>query len=408
MQNKDIYEYILYHYTSADEKLKMLEYTIRLSEKYFCPQYEMFPELNQYYPTGYIDFRESRSQITAYLEKIGGLLDLLVTKKMTDEQLDAYKVAYWEMSGRYHIWRGEHLQGLKLIHQMLRLASAKSFKEYQIKGYQQIIYCGIQTRKAHLIQKFALKLLHLTEHDELPDKKATALRFLGITCALKGQYQQAENYYRQSLELFKKLGVRNRFYAFTIAAANNYIGDLRRENFDYQAALHHYEQAIRIAGRKNISEGVALFYINAGYTAFQLHDDVKASAYLMDALAVADGFGDQKGYWCLRGYCTLNCVLALIAVRQHRPYEARRYLEQAKDFLKKYNDPYQSGLIFRTQAEITLLMQEEKAVAEVFEDELSLPAVEYYRQARKVFDKLGRVAELTYLEEMLAVHNRKE
>ncbi|SFL57401.1 tetratricopeptide repeat protein [Pelosinus propionicus] len=407
MQSKDVYEHILYHYTNADEKLKMLDYTIKLTEKYFCPQYEMFPELNRYYPTGYVDFRESRSQITIYLEKIKELLDVLVHSKMANKRLDAYKVAYWEMSGRYHIWRGEHLLGLKLIHQMLRLASVQKLREYQIKGYQQIIYCGIQTRRAYLIREFALKLLHLTEHDELPDKKATALRFLGIACALKGQYQEAENYYRQSLALFKKLTARNRFYAFTIAAAQNYIGDLRRENSDYQAALHHYEQAVRIAGRKNISEGVALFYINAGYTAFQINNYVKAIAYLKEALSVAEGFGDQKGYWCLRGYCTLNCVLALIAVRQNRPYEARIYFEQAKDFLKKYNDQYQNGLIFRTQAEIKLLMKEDAKVAEVFEEDLPLPAVAYYQQARKVFDKMGMAVELKSLEDMMSEYNCK-
>jgi tetratricopeptide (TPR) repeat protein len=367
----------------------------------------MFPELNRYYPTGYVDFRESRSQITTYLEKIKELLDVLVHPKIADKRLDAYKVAYWEMSGRYHIWRGEHLLGLKLIHQMLRLASVQKRREYQIKGYQQIIYCGIQTRRAYLIQEFALKLLHLTEHDELPDKKATALRFLGIACALKGQYQEAENYYRQSLALFKKLATRNRFYVFTIAAAQNYIGDLRRENSDYQAALHHYEQAARIAGRKNISEGVALFYINAGYTAFQINNYAKAIAYLTEALSVAEGFGDQKGYWCLRGYCTLNCVLALIAVRQHRPYEARKYFEQAKDFLKKYNDQYQNGLIFRTQAEIKLLMKDDAKVAEVFEDDLPLPAVEYYQQARKIFYKMGMAVELKSLEDMMAEYSSK-
>jgi DNA-binding SARP family transcriptional activator/GTPase SAR1 family protein len=408
IQSKDIYEHILYHYTNADEKLRILDYTIRLTEKYLCPQYEMFPELNQCYPTGYIDFRESRSQITTYLDKIKKILDLPAIKKITDKRLDVYKVAYLEMSGRYHIWRGEHLLGLKLIHQMLRLASTKSLKEYQIKGYQQIIYCGIQTRKAYLIWNFSLKLLRLLEHDELSEKKATALRFLGIACTFKGQYQQAESYYRQSLALFKKLANHNSFYSFTIAAANNYIGDLRRENFDYKAALYHYEQAARIAGRKKISEGVVLFYINAGYTAFKLNDYVKASAHLMDALKVADEFGDQKGYWCLRGFCTLNCVLALIAVRQNRPYEARQYLENAKDFLKKYNDPYQSGLIFSAQAEIKLLMKEEKSVAKVFEEDLSLPAVEYYKQAKKVFDKLGRTVELISLEEMIAAYDSKK
>lgn len=408
LQNKDVYEHILYHYTNADEKLKILDYTIRLTEKYLCPQYEMFPELNQYYPTGYVDFRESRSQITACLDKIEGLVNILTAKNMAEEQLDIYKAAYWEMAGRYHIWRGEHLQGMRLIHQMLRLAAAKKLRDYQIKGYQQIIYCGIQTRKAHLIQRFAMKLLCLTENDAVPDKKATALRFLGLACALEGQHWQAENYYRQSLALLKKLAGRNHFYDFTIAAANNYIGDLRRENFDYTAALQHYEQAIRIAGRKNISEGVALFYINAGYAAFQLQDYTKAGAYFTEALSAAEGLGDQKGYWYLRGYCTLNCMLALIAVRQDRPREGRRHLAQAKDFLKQYNDPYQKGMIFRTQAEIKLLMQREKAVAAVFADELFLPAAEYYQQAQAIFHKLGKTAELTTLEEIMAAYDSKK
>lgn len=404
MQSKDVYEQILYHYTNADEKFKMLDYTIRLAEKYFFLQYEMFPELNSYYSRGDIDFRESRSQIATYLDKIK---DLLLAQVVTDKRLDTYKIAYLEMAGSYHIWRGEHLVGLKLMHQMLQLASEKNLKEYQVKGYQQIIYCGIQTRKAQLIHKFATKLLNLTEHDQPSDKKATALRFLGIACALQGQYQQAEDYYRQSLALLKKLAVRNSFYTFTIAAANNYIGDLRREKFDYKEALHHYEQAAKIAGRKNVSEGVALFYINAGHAAFHLNDYVKANAYLTDALSVAEGFGDQKGYWCLRGYCTLNCVLALINLRQHRPYEGKKYLEQARDFLKKYNDQYQSGLVFRTEAEIKLMMDQEKEVAKAFAEDLPLPAAEYYKQARRIFDKLGKTVELRCLEEMITEYAAK-
>lgn len=400
-ESKDVYEQILYHYTNADEKFKMLDYTIQLAEKYFFLQYEMFPELNSYYARGDLDLRESRSQIAMYLDKIKEVLDVLLGQNPTDKRLDAYKIAYWEMAGSYHIWRGEHLLGIKIMHQMLRLASKNKLKEYQVKGYQQIIYCGIQTRKAQLIHKFAIKLLQVTESDQPSEKKATALRFLGLACALQGQYQQAEDYYRQSLALLKKLAVRNSFYIFTIAAANNYIGDLRREKFDYKEALHHYEQAAQIAGRKNISEGVALFYINAGCAAFHLEDYGKASTYLMDALTVAEGFGDQQGYWCLRGYCTLNCVLALIAIRELRPHDAKRYLGQAQDFLKKYNDQYQSALIFRTEAEIRLVMDHEPKVAVVFKEDLLLPAVSYYKQAKRMFDKLGKNVELRSLEEML-------
>lgn len=400
-QSKDVYENIVYHYTNADEKLKVLEYTVKLAEKFCCPQYELFPELNSYYPSGHGDFREIRTQSTLYLNKIEKLLTLLPADAVDNEQLDFYKTAYLEMAGRYHIWRGEHFTGIKLIHSMLRLAAKRNLREYRVKGYQQIIYCGIQTRRAHVIRIFAAKLLHLAEKENLQEKKATALRFSGIAYALERQYQQAEDYYRQSLSLFKKLAARNTIYIFAIAANYNYIGDLRRASLDYPAALYHYEQAVRIAGNKNISEGVSLFYINAGYAAFEIHDYAKANHYLTAALALAEGFGDQRGYWCMRGYCTLHCVLALIAVRLHRPREGRSYLEKANEFLKNYNDHYQSGLVFRTATEIKLLMEKDLTAAEVFADYLPLPVAEYYRRAWNIFNKLDRIVELKSLEDMM-------
>ena len=90
-----MYEQILYHYTNADEKFKMLDYTIRLAEKYFFLQYEMFPELNSYYARGDLDLRENRSQIAMYLDKIKELLVVLVAQTAIDKRLDDYKIAYW-------------------------------------------------------------------------------------------------------------------------------------------------------------------------------------------------------------------------------------------------------------------------------------------------------------------------
>ncbi|MDU4960272.1 MAG: AAA family ATPase [Sporomusaceae bacterium] len=404
--DKDAYEHIIYHYTASGEKLKVLDYTIRLTETYFCPQYELYPELNAAYPTGYAAFRESRIQAPACLEKIGGLIDWLAEKKLATEQLQAYQIAYWEMAGRYSIWQGQHRQGLRLIHRMLRLtANARHCREYRLKGYQQIIYCGIQTRRPLLVRRFALKLLRQAERERgLTDKKAAALRFLGVASNLSRRYRQAEKYYSHSLALLKKLAVRNRSHAFTMAAVHNYIGDLRRESVDFSMALEHYEAAIRIAGRDNVSEGVALFYINAGYTAFLLSDAARAGAYLREALLLADEFGDQKGYWCQRGYCTLHCVLTLLALRQRRWLQAKRHLLAASEFVAVFHDPYQSGMILRTQAECKLLTGKYPAAAAAFAAQLTLPASDYYQRARSAFARLGRQVEADALDAMMAAH----
>jgi len=402
LETKDIYESILYHYTQADEKIKVLEYTVRLAEKYFCPQYELFPELNDCYPAGYSNFRESRRQTMGYLEKIAELLKCMAAETVDAGQVAVYQIAYWEMMGRYYIWRGEHVAGIKMIHKLLRLASTRELQDYIVKGYQQMIFLGIQVSKPSIIKKFAEKLLHIAEKANLLEKKAAALRFLGVALALSGKPMQAEQYYHQSIGLYKKLDIRNNCYILNIAASYNYIGNLRRDALAMKEALQYYEQAVRIAGHKRISEGVAVFYINAGYTAFKLGDSDKARQYLAEALAVGDGFGDYTGYWCSRSYCTLYCVLAIIAVQENRCHEGRMYLSKADEFLNRYHDQYQAGLVLQTKTKIRQVMDRNHIVADIFGDYLTLSALEYYKQARTVFNKLGGVLDMQSLDEVVS------
>ena len=246
LQTKDIYEAILHHYTQADEKIKVLEYTVKLAEKYFCPQYELFPELNDSYPAGHSGFGESRHQTVGYLEKIKNLLTFVAVERVAGGSVAIYQSAYWEMMGRYYIWQGEHLAGIKMIHQLLRLASAEDFQDYLVKGYQEMIFLGIQVSRPSIIKNFADKLLRLAEQASLPAKTAAALRYLGVAAELTGDAAAAESYYRQSIALFKKMDMRNSCYILNIAAAYNYIGNLRRSAHNLEEALHYYE-----TGRKS-------------------------------------------------------------------------------------------------------------------------------------------------------------
>ncbi|HWR40513.1 MAG TPA: AAA family ATPase [Patescibacteria group bacterium] len=389
LQTKDIYEAILYHYTAADEKIKVLEYTVRLAEKYFCPQYELFPELNDGYPAGHSGFGESRHQTLVYLEKIRELLTFLAAEMADDGPVALYQSAYWEMMGRYYIWRGEHGAGIKMIHQLLRLASARGFQDYLVKGFQEMIFWGIQVSRPSIIKNFAEKLQQAAELADLPGKKAAAIRYLGVAAELSGQAAAAEQYYRQSIVLFKKMDMRNSCYILNIAAAYNYIGNLRRDTLQLAEALHYYEQAVRIAGHKRISEGVAVFYINAGHTAFKLGLNDKARQYLSEALAVGDGFGDYRGYWCSRSYCTLYCVLATLAVREERYHEGRMYLNKADEFLDRYHDQAQTGLVLRTKTEIRRIMDNNPVAANILGDYLTLPTSEYEQQAQSILTKSG-------------------
>jgi tetratricopeptide (TPR) repeat protein len=185
-----------------------------------------------------------------------------------------------------------------------------------------------------------------------------------------------------------------------IAAAYNYIGDLRRMDDELAEALYYYEQAVRVAGRSNISAGVAIFLVNAGHTAYDLGQYAKACEYLEDALSLGEQFGEYQGYWCLRSYCTLHCILALLAVRDRCLHKGRSYLEKADEFLRKYHDLYQVGLTLRTKLEVCIQMQQDSQVKEVFADYLSLSVDEYYQQGKEFFRKKGNKCDQVILDKV--------
>ena len=65
----------------------------------------------------------------------------------------------------------------------------------------------------------------------------------------------------------------------------------------------------------------------------------------LPALAIEQQFGEYQGYWCLRSYCTLQCILALLAVKENCLGKERSYPEKADVFLQRYHDRYQAGLL---------------------------------------------------------------
>ena len=398
---RDVYSEILYHYSQINEKSKVLEYTIKLAEKYCCPQYELFPDFSGSY-NGFVF--ENKLQIMGYLDKIKALLASLADEQVPWERLNQFRAAYLEMLGRYHIWRGDHLTGLKAIHQLLRLSAKKGFADYFIKGCQQVVYCAIQIRRPRLIELFANKLLTTAKEANMEEKKAVMQRFMGIAYALRQEKDLAEQYYRQSISQYKRLSERPDEFSLHIAAGYNYIGDLRRIADNLPEALYYYEQAIRVAGQGIGSAGVAIFLVNAGYTAYDLQEYGKAAAYLEKALAIEGQFGEYQGYWCRRSYCTLHCILALLAIRDNCLQKGRSYLEKAADFSPKYQDAYQAGIIIRTKLEISIQMQRDTQVQEAFADYIALSSEEYYRQGQKIFGKTGNIVEQSMLNSIYAAN----
>jgi DNA-binding SARP family transcriptional activator len=371
---RDLYSEVLHHYTKAGQKMKVLEYTIKLAERFSSPHYEMFPEAYDDSRTGNGCMIADRLQITNYLQEISGLLDSLPQEMASEETLCRHKAAYLEMLGRYHIWGGDHRKGLKVIHELLHLASVKEYPDYLIKGYQQVAYCGIQTGKHKLVEAFAVKLLKTASELNLKDKMATALRLRGYANAMQRDYALAEQDYRQSISLFRRLSNNQGKYAASIGAAYSYIGDIRRGESKFADALRYYEKAVALYSDQYVGEALSIIFISAGTMAFELEDYEKASKYFAEARRCGEQFGGQMGFWCRRSHCILDCISALIAVRQGNLAEGLKCLKRAERFFEQHSDGYAAGFAWRAKAEIAARMDGDGRIRKVFAEYLSLPS----------------------------------
>lgn len=400
LRGQDLYSEILYHYSQIGEKIKVLEYTVKIAERYSCPQYELFPDLSEFLRGSNGCVFDDNVQIMRYLDKIRELLVALEHDTVDKKCISRFRAAYLEMLGRYYIWQGNHREGLKAIHQMLRLSAKWNFDDYLIKGYQQVVYCGIQIRQPRLIEWFAGKLLKKANEARLAEKTAIVFRFLGIAHALRREQELAEQCYRQSLAMFRRMGEGKPNYSLHMAAAYNYIGELRRSDGNLSEALYYYEQAIRMAGRHTVSAGFSIFLINAGFAAYELGEYSKAGKYLEDALTIGERFGEQRGYWCLRCFCTLHSILALLAVKDNRLEAGRGHLEKADKILQRHYDANQAGVTWRTKLQIAIWMQRDSKLRQVFKDYLPLSVQEYYRRGNEVAVNLDNKLEQRLLSEV--------
>ena len=393
---RDLYSEVLHHYAKARQKLKVLEYSTKLAERFSSPHYEMYPLNDDAQPGGGSNITD-RLQITNYLQEIGNLLASLPQEMIGEEPISRYKAAYLEMLGRYRIWRGEHFAGLKVIHELLRLAASKEYTDYLIKGYQQVAYCGIETGRHKLVAAFAGKLLNTATELSLKEKMATALRLRGYARAMQGDFDLAEQDYRQSIKLFKLLSDQGK-YANSLGAAYSYIGDLRRSKGDFAEALQYYEKAINLYNDNNISEALSIICINAGAMSFELGEYEIANKHFAKALRISEQFGGQMGFWCCRSHAILHCITALIAVRHGNAVKALADLKQAKDFFETHSDGIVAGFILRVKTEIAAKMASDSHTAKVFVAYLPLTVEDYHRQYKAVLGKHSSIYQMQRLK----------
>jgi tetratricopeptide (TPR) repeat protein len=299
------------------------------------------------------------------------------------------------MKGRYHIKYGEYNEGVSIVKEMTRYALF--YKDYKnaLIGYKLMIYYCIQILDEVNMAEYIEKSLEIAEIHSLSEEEGTIFRFKGLLNIFTGNYNDAEYFLKQSIHVFEMLNLASNKYTLSIAAAYNYLGDIKRHNKRFKEAIEYYDKAIEMCDNAKIISGITTFCKNAGQAAYEIGDYQKSLICLERAAKVSEKL---DSIW---GRPTINAYFSLVLVNIGRYNEGLIYLKKADIDLNILKTPYEVGVLCRVKAEIKKNMETNTKLRKLFDEYLCDSIETYCRKGIEVLSPLKGTYEIDYMKALL-------
>lgn len=365
------YHKLIYHYSNGDNKIKSLNYKIKSLNYYLNFSHELFPILSNSDIEAYKYAYFSKQRTIKNLKDIDNLLKEVKKKEGTTEEVIKLEIAFLHMEGRYLIMEGEYEQGTGFIQEMIEKSIEIKDRDYALEGYKQMIYYCIQTNNTELMIKYVELALDLAVECNYHKEIGIILKLKGLYMIMCGEYEQAEKLLNESINTFNVTNQVADKYSLNIAAAYNYIGEIRRLNMQFPAALSYYDKAIAICKNKNALTSLAVFNINAGQAAFDMGDYYRAKDYFEKAYSL------YKQFDSIWRRSILEAFMALLHVKEGNYNEGLHYLKNADAHSQKIKNPHEIGVVYRVKAEIRVNMESDENLNKKFNEYLN-KNISYY------------------------------
>ncbi|MGK7896965.1 MAG: tetratricopeptide repeat protein [Xenococcus sp. (in: cyanobacteria)] len=247
--------------------------------------------------------------------------------------------------------KNEQLQLTKDLYEKLsKLTSEDSYQGWEtdivtISGNLAKCYRENQDyQKAQEIYENTLDLIPKFDNIEESQKQsylASTYHQLGMVADKLRQYQQAQDYYQQALEIYIEFGER-----YSQASTYHELGSVARELRQYQQAQDYYQQALSIKIEFGERFSQANTYHQLGMVADELRQYQQAQDYYQQALEIYIEFGER--YSQARIYHQLGIVAQKL--RQYQ--QANDYYQKALSILIEFGDRYSQARTYHNLGSI--------------------------------------------------------
>lgn len=386
-----LYSKLVYHYTSAEEPLKSIQFELEMLNYYLNFSHELFPILSIQEADAGEEAYISRDRLQSMFETLEEKFHVLQSNT-SGTDLTRLEMQFYYMKGRYLIRDGAYAEGLKDMREAVGKAKTLNDKDYELEGYKQFIFYNIQTNQAEEMLSYIEGALHLAVQCNYHKEIGILLRLKGLYNIMTGHHAMAEQLLNESIQTFTVTPEVARRYAINIAAAHNYIGEIRFHEARYEEAFQEFEEAITLSRDKNALSAMSVFYINKGKALFALDRYEEAKAEFARAYPL---YGKFDSFWKRP---VLDAYMSLIARKEGDTDKAVTSLQQALEFSQKMNDPRAQGTAY--YAAYRLLKETEKtSEAARFNAVCDRSKEEYLHEALLLLDPNRDHFERAYLQE---------
>lgn len=339
-----LYDNISYHYRKARKELKSLTYKLLYLEKHLGFYHELFPvEVKREVPHGG-SLTFNQENVLKDFKAIGATFKELEEKYSSDPSYQELYCQYLYLEGRFLIKYGKYDKGVQNIEEVIRLSKENEQSIYLLSGYKQMIYYYIQIDEAQKMSDYIELALNLSIKENNHQSIGILLRLKGLYAMMSGNNELAEKLLKESINTFMLTDTIAKKYAVNIAAANNYLGEIRFNESRFEEAFDYFKNAVELCCHKKSLSSLSVFYTNAGAALYAQGKYELAEDFLLSSLAI---YKELNTFWKRP---RLDAYLALVYTEIKDSEKIKHFLDKGQEFTENMKNERDIGIVAFSKA----------------------------------------------------------
>lgn len=328
---------LIYHFERSGNKLKSLKYMIKELNMYLQSHHEIFPVVNEELKNTTLGFLTDAEAFDKF-KKFNNILYEI--KETTDnaKELKELKITLEYMIGRDYIRSGNYTEGVKIMEGIIDEGSSEVDITHILNAYKQLIYYSMNIYDSVKMDKYLKRALDITIKNNLKEEIPILYRLTGFQKIMQNKYEEAEMILKKSIDRFNELRDRNK-YILNIAAAYDFLGEVKKREVKFEEALKNYEKAITMCEENHIKQGLPIFYTHAAYAACELNITDTSKIYIENALNM---YEKMDVIW---EKASAYGILALILSKSKDNTEALKAFTKAEAYYKLLKNPQEYDIL---------------------------------------------------------------